>query len=306
MSMNVVIKFARAPNGRLYFYQHWIPQGARALVIFVHDLGDHVGRYGHLASRFTQRGLAFALYDQRGHGQSQGPRGHVGRFTDLVSDLASFVLFSRHALADGTMPLFIVGYGLGALVGLNYLLLNPSQVSGFISISASIKFLEERLGGRLGSFRGLARLWPSLPLTTHSFDAENLVSDPQEIANIAGDPLFHRRITLGTINEIERILELVMAMPHRINTPMLMLAGSDDRICDPGGTVHFSTRLSTIDKRHHIYPGMYHDLLHDVGWERVAGDIESWIEEHTPKARSSGHQLLLDRRDFLWENVSSQ
>lgn len=306
MSMDAVIKFARSPNGRLYFYQQWIPQNARALVIFVHDLGDHIGRYGHLTSRLTQLGFAFALYDQRGHGRSEGPRGHAGRFADLVNDLAGFVRFSRQALPDGTIPLFIVGYGLGALVGLNYLLVNAAQVSGFVSLSASIRHLEEGFGGRLGRFKGLARLWPSLPLTAHPFAAERLLRDPQEIANLGNDPYFHRRVTLGTICEIERRLELVMAMPHRINMPMLMLAGSEDRICDPEGTRHFCMRLSSVDKQYHIYPGMYHDLLHDVGWERVLEDIESWIEGHAQAVPARGRQFLLDRRDSLWENVSPQ
>ena len=48
---------------------------ARGSVLVVHGLGEHGGRYAHVAARLAGQGWAVAGYDQRGHGLSTGPRG---------------------------------------------------------------------------------------------------------------------------------------------------------------------------------------------------------------------------------------
>ena len=119
MATNVTIKYSRLPNGRNYFYKHWIPTNARGLVVFLHDIGDHIGRYNDLALKLSNQGFAFTLFDQRGHGKSDGSRGHISSLSDLVDDLSGFVDFSRAEVAEGT-PIFIMGYGLGAIVGAHF------------------------------------------------------------------------------------------------------------------------------------------------------------------------------------------
>jgi len=40
----------------------------RGTVLVVHGLGEHGGRYAHVAARLAGQGWAVAGYDQRGHG----------------------------------------------------------------------------------------------------------------------------------------------------------------------------------------------------------------------------------------------
>ena len=47
---------------------------ARATVLLVHGLGEHIGRYEALARRLNAWGYAVRGYDQYGHGRSAGPR----------------------------------------------------------------------------------------------------------------------------------------------------------------------------------------------------------------------------------------
>ena len=125
--MNISIKYARLPNERVCFYQHWIPSDPRALIVFIHGLGDHIGRLSPFVSRMTKKGFACALYDQQGHGRSDGRRGHVESFSDWVNDLAGFVQFSQTTVPVET-PLFLVGQSLGALIGINFLLTHTVPV----------------------------------------------------------------------------------------------------------------------------------------------------------------------------------
>jgi len=263
MPITIAIKYARLPNGLVYFYQHWIPEAPRALIVFVHGLGDHISRYGEFVSRLTQSGFACALYDQQGHGRSAGRRGHVAHFTDWVNDLAGFVQFSQMS-APAETPLFILGQSLGAIVGINYLLTHATPVAGMVAVSAAIRPTVQIPEWKKRAGRKLSRFLPALSIDS-GISIGQLTKDEAERVLLEEDSLHHRRITLGAAVEIERNLELVMAMPHRIHVPMLMLAGSDDQVCDPEGTQQFALRLSSCEKDCRIYPRMAHDLLHDEG-----------------------------------------
>jgi len=63
-----------------------VPSGARAHVLVVHGYADHLGRYRAFRDALLAEGLGVHTYDQRGHGKSPGPRGHVRRFSDYLDE----------------------------------------------------------------------------------------------------------------------------------------------------------------------------------------------------------------------------
>jgi alpha-beta hydrolase superfamily lysophospholipase len=67
-----------ASDGDNIALQEWpLPDGVplRGAVVLVHGLGEHAGRYDHVARRLNSWGFAVRGYDQYGHGESGGPRG---------------------------------------------------------------------------------------------------------------------------------------------------------------------------------------------------------------------------------------
>ncbi len=50
----------------------WPSAGASGTIVIVHGLGEHIGRYAHVAARLTRAGWSVVGYDQRGHGRSAG------------------------------------------------------------------------------------------------------------------------------------------------------------------------------------------------------------------------------------------
>ncbi len=52
----------------------WECDAAKAQVLIVHGLAEHIGRYEHVAALLTGRGFACAGIDCRGHGRSEGRR----------------------------------------------------------------------------------------------------------------------------------------------------------------------------------------------------------------------------------------
>jgi acylglycerol lipase len=72
----------------------------RAVVLTVHGLGEHKGRYQELASIFVEKQIAVFSFDHRGHGQSDGRRGHARSIDQLVEDLEQVLMQCRSNFLD--------------------------------------------------------------------------------------------------------------------------------------------------------------------------------------------------------------
>ena len=59
------------------------PQEAKAILLIDHGIGEHSGRYAHVADYFTKRDLTVWACDYRGHGKSDGKRGHIDKIKSL-------------------------------------------------------------------------------------------------------------------------------------------------------------------------------------------------------------------------------
>lgn len=68
-------------NSERIFYQVWLPdQKPTAMVLLVHGLAEHSGRYGHVAQYLVNAGLGVCGLDLPGHGQSSGTPGYIAHF----------------------------------------------------------------------------------------------------------------------------------------------------------------------------------------------------------------------------------
>jgi alpha-beta hydrolase superfamily lysophospholipase len=69
------------------------PSAARAQVLIVHGLGEHSGRYEHVAQKLHSWGYSVRSFDLWGHGLSDGERGSMrdehAMLDDLTTDVAN-------------------------------------------------------------------------------------------------------------------------------------------------------------------------------------------------------------------------
>src|SRR5207244_2558517 len=108
-------------GGAEIYWQAWLPSGEpRALVVIAHGIGEHSGRYGHVAARLNAAGFAAYALDHRGHGRSSGPRGLIDRMDHAVSDVDSFVTLAAARHAD--RPLHLLGHSMGGAIAIAYAL----------------------------------------------------------------------------------------------------------------------------------------------------------------------------------------
>jgi acylglycerol lipase len=83
------IEFTRqTPDKLQFYYQGWDPEASpEAVVCLVHGLGEHTGRYAHVAAALNDAGYAVLGFDLCGHGKSGGLRGHTPTYDALMDDL---------------------------------------------------------------------------------------------------------------------------------------------------------------------------------------------------------------------------
>jgi len=297
MGINASIKYFTSDDGLRLYYQHWIPESPKALLIYVHDFGDHIGRQGSLTKYFVERNYAVAMYDQRGHGKSGGRRGDARQFGEFICDLSNFIHFSR-AAAKPQIPIFLIGAGVGGQFIINLLVpawhavswggSHPGKIDGFITLSPSVEPVIKTPRWRQKLNEKLVRLFPALRVGT-GINPYDVVRDANTAESFQNDPLAGQKISLRLQKQLIENTQLIMAMASRIQIPALMLHGKEDRITSPEGTKQFFLRLPSAAKRMHLYDECFHDLTNESHREQIFGDMEKWLEDVERSVIKQGH-----------------
>ena len=72
----------KSRDGTNLYYQINSATHPRAVALLVHGYADHSGRYSELVSELNNRGFTCYRFDYRGHGRSEGRRGHIDHFVE--------------------------------------------------------------------------------------------------------------------------------------------------------------------------------------------------------------------------------
>jgi acylglycerol lipase len=259
------------------FRPHSDPAG---LVVFIHGLLEHSGRYDHLASTLATAGYEVVSVDLRGHGRSGGARAWIRCFGEYLDDLDNILVWAREGREH--LPLFLLGHSMGGLITALWTTQNPGRPRGLILSAPAVVI------GRIFPFlRALAPVAAVLLPWARvvRLGAQSLSQDAQVVADFLADPLVvHDRIPLRTGNEILRASRQLRMRAHLLVAPLLILHGTADRICSLRGSQLLFERARTNDKTLRIYPGFYHDLFHEPDAAQVIGDLLQWLNRRSDRA----------------------
>jgi alpha-beta hydrolase superfamily lysophospholipase len=256
-------------------YRRWEGASTRAVLLVVHGLGEHAGRYDEFASRMASFGIATFAFDLRGHGLSDGRRGHVPRFDVYLQDVNRFRSEVVNLTGARTPP-FLLGQSMGGLIALRYLQEYGSHIAGAVICSPWLATAMEVPRWKTVAAPLLARLLPTLPFH-HGLAPEDLSRDPAVVEAYRADPLVHGRITPRTFAEVSAAMDLVPEHSNAITRPMLLLVGGADRVVDSDRTVAFARDLVTPDKTTHVFPGHLHELLNEADRTNIHCMVGEWI-----------------------------
>ena len=266
-----------AQDGAQIYRQTWLPDGPPvAVVCLVHGLGEHSGRYAHLAQRFTDAGYAVLALDQRGHGKSSGGRGDLP-MDKAVADVGELVDDARGQFPG--VPLVIYGHSLGGLVTMTYTAkFKPSiaaQVASAPALDSELR--EQKIKFTLAQILG--GIIPSVAIPT-GLDPEGVSRDPEVVAAYKADPLVHDKGSLGLAKSTFAAMDAVMELTE-FPVPLLIIHGTGDRLTVPSASKklvgHMTGDVTLIE-----YDGMYHEPHNEPEQEEVFADVLEWL---TPRVQ---------------------
>jgi alpha-beta hydrolase superfamily lysophospholipase len=246
--------------------------GARRVLV-VHGYGEHHGRYGNLAEALTAAGHEVHLFDLRGHGESEGRRGHVDDFAEYRRDVVR-VADRVAPQADG--PLDLMAHSLGGLIALDTAIHHPQR---FASLTLSDPFLAPTTplpvyARRLARFA--ARFFPDKTFSSR-IDPDGLSRDPEVVRAYLADPMRVERVTGNWLLEVLAAQERVAERAGEVRTPTLLLLGGDDPIASVERSKEVYGRLGSDEKRLVVFDGFRHEILNEIGRERVEEEIVAWL-----------------------------
>ena len=249
------------------------PRGA---VTIVHDIGDHGGRYQDFARKFAAAGWAVALPDMRGHGGSEGDRGHSAGIREVVRDLAEIQNHLAYRMPDA--PKILVGQGLGAVQCLTFALEQPGVVEAVVLVAPlhEPKFaLPEPASGLKKFFK---KVGPRSPGAI-GYQPDQLTADANQAQAWSGDSLVHDVVTLRAGEQAAEAAKTYLPRVGEAGIPVLVVHGS----ADPIASAQASRALASSSVDVEIVDGARHHPLQDVSADATMQRILDWIDGHATK-----------------------
>jgi len=264
-------------RGVRIYRQCWLPDGEpKAVLLVVHGLGEHCGRYSNVVNHLVPLGYALYGLDHVGHGKSDGTREYVKRFEDFTDTLDIYRGMVTQAQRD--KPLILYGHSLGGLISTFYLLDHQAGLAGAV-LSAPLSRVPENVSAMTITLgRVLSRVAPKAGLLP--LDATGVSRDPAVVQAYVNDPLvFHGKTPARLAAEMLRAMQRVMAEAAKITLPVMILQGGADRL-NPGDARFLYNGVSSADKTLKVYEGLYHETHNEPECSVVLHDIEAWLEAH--------------------------
>jgi len=260
-------------EGKSFFAREWTAGEPKALILLIHGLSDHSGRYLHVGKFFAAAGYAMIIPDLRGHGRSFGKRGHFPSFNLIMDDISFFLEMARRRHPG--LPVVLYGHSMGGNLVLNYLIRKKPPVAGAVVTSPWL-----RLNLKPPLYKAiLATLANNVfPSMTHPDGIiPSYLSHDEEIGrNYLSDPLVHHLISVRTYIELSRSGEYAIEHAHEIPCPILLMHGTGDRLTSFSASLEFSEKL-TFDHTFRAWEGLFHELHNEHEKEAILGFVSQWI-----------------------------
>lgn len=246
----------------------------RGVVIVVHGLGEHAGRYDRVAEHLQQWGFAVRGYDQCGHGESGGARGGLPTDTRLLDDLADIIDSTRARMGQDT-PVILLGHSMGGLVVGRLVSLGMRRVDGLIMSSPALNAGMNALQRFLLSL--LPTVAPNLRVG-NGVKPQFISHDPAVVAAYRADPLVHDRISARLARFIAEAGPATLALAPQWKVPTLLMYAGDDRLLNPQGSRDFAAVAPKDVVTSVCFDALYHEIFNEQDAEPVFAELKRWLD----------------------------
>ena len=258
------------------FGQSWQPEDRpRAVVCLVHGMGEHSGRYAHVADALTQAGYALFVFDIRGHGKSSGPRGHTPSYEALMKDISSLLEVVNKRFPQ--LSSFLYGHSLGGNLVLNYVLRRQSHLKGVIATDPWLRLAFEPPRFKIILAQITNYIWPSFS-QKNGLDTKVLSRDPEVVHAYENDPLVHDHISARMFISIYQAGQWALEHDSEFSLPLLLMHGGDDKIISVEASKEFANKIPE-KCTFKIWDGLYHEIHNEPEKKEVFKFLIDWLDK---------------------------
>jgi acylglycerol lipase len=270
-----------SPDGITFQIRGWEPDNNnfKAVVALVHGLGEHVGRYAHVAQTFTDAGYVLIGFDLRGHGTSGGTRGHIPSLETVMQDIRAFFEFIGKRYPG--IPHFLYGHSLGGLLSLTYALQYSNGLKGVMVTGAGLRTALQEQKALAATVRVMGSVAASIAIS-NTLETAALSRDPEVVKVYTADPLVHDRISFGLGKAMINASEFCFERAKDFVPPLLIMHGKADRITRPSGSQDFASlaRETNRDVTLKVWDEMYHEIHNEPEKPQVIQFMVEWLDSH--------------------------
>jgi alpha-beta hydrolase superfamily lysophospholipase len=237
-------------------------------------MGEHIARYDHVARFLNEKGIAVVGFDHRGHGNSEGKRGHTPNYNQLLSDVE--VVLGKTKELYPNVPIFMYGHSMGGNVVLNYALRKKPQVNGIIASSPWIKLAFDPPKFEVALAKFAVNIFPSL-LQSTKLDATAISRDANEVQKYLKDPLVHDKISPAFFLGAYQAGLYALENAASFGLPLLIYHGSGDKLTSFAASKEFASKVKKEIVTWHEIKDAYHETHNDIGKEGILTMIADWV-----------------------------
>jgi alpha-beta hydrolase superfamily lysophospholipase len=242
-------------------------------VVLVHGLGEHIMRYNEYIQLFCNKGIAFVGFDHPGHGKSEGKRGTIISYKQLLDNISIVLNFAKATI--GNMPVFIYGHSMGGNITANYML-NRNGFKGIILSSPWLKLTSQPSKPAQAIVSILSKFVPNLTIS-NGLDANWISTQKEMVEKYKTDVLVHERISLRLLSNIIKQGDWALKNIENLNAPCLILHGTADKITSPKASEAMAKNKP--DKVTYVpFEGKFHELQNEDIREALAKNCIAFIE----------------------------
>lgn len=256
-----------------FYWQSWEANKTNGLILIIHGMGEHGGRYAHVAKFFNQFNYTVCALDHYGHGKSDGKRGDMPSLEFMYDYMAEFI----HEVEKkyGKKPTVLYGHSMGGNAVANYLIWRKHSFKTAIITSPWFTLPTEPPAWKVFMAKVMMKIFPSFPDKTN-LDASAISRNRVEVDKYIHDPLVHDSITPRMFLPMQEAGLMAIDYAERIHIPVLLMHGKSDQLTNITGSVLFyenNPEYVTFQ----AWEGGYHELHNDIIQSEVLEFMIDWL-----------------------------
>jgi acylglycerol lipase len=254
--------------------EYFIPQGEiKGVVALVHGMGEHFGRYKHVAEFFSTIGYATVGMDHRGHGKSEGKKGHTPSYDQLMNDIDLLIKKCNELFAG--IPVVLYGHSMGANLAANFTIRRKPKLKALILTDPYFKLAFDPPGWKVTLAKLVSGLIPGLTQAT-GLEQAAISRDQAVVDAYKNDPLVHDKITSAFFIHVHPAGQYAIDHAKELQVKTLVMHGTADRLTSAEGSKEFANNNPQMVELK-LWEGLYHEIHNEPEKQEVFNYMANWL-----------------------------